>query len=76
MGHPVLADPLYGAKKGRALPARGPARAFSRQALHATEIELAHPVSGTLLRLAAPIPDDMSELLRELRRGAPSEKHG
>lgn len=76
MGHPVLADPLYGAKKGRALPARGPARAFLRQALHASEIELAHPVGGALLRLAAPIPDDMSELLRELRRAAPSETHG
>jgi 23S rRNA pseudouridine1911/1915/1917 synthase len=73
MGHPVLADAIYGAKKGRALPARGPARAFSRQALHASEIELTHPVSGALLRLAAPIPADMSELLCELRKTASSE---
>ena len=73
MGHPVLADPLYGAKRRRALPPRGPARSFSRQALHASEIELAHPVSGAILHLVAPTPDDMSELLRELREAATSE---
>jgi 23S rRNA pseudouridine1911/1915/1917 synthase len=70
MGHPVLGDPLYGAKRRRALPARGPARAFPRQALHAAEIEVTHPVSGAILRLVAPTPDDMSDLLRELRRTA------
>ncbi len=74
MGHPVLADPLYGAKKGRALPTRGAARAFARQALHASELELAHPVSGATLHLAAPTPDDMSELLRELRKTVTKEQ--
>jgi len=74
MGHPVLGDALYGARKGRALPARGPGRAFARHALHAAELELTHPITGETLRLVAPIPDDMNGLLRELRRGERSEK--
>jgi 23S rRNA pseudouridine1911/1915/1917 synthase len=72
-GHPVLADPLYGARTGRALPARGPGRAFARQALHAAAIELTHPSTGRTLRVAAPLADDMSALLAELR-GAPDRK--
>ena len=68
MGHPVLADALYGGGKRRALPAHGPARSFSRHALHAAELELAHPITGTPLHLVAPIPADLSELMRELRR--------
>jgi len=66
-GHPVLADPLYGARRGRALPARGPGAAFARQALHAAELELAHPMSGERLVLRAPLPADMSALLADLR---------
>ncbi|HSD11062.1 MAG TPA: RluA family pseudouridine synthase [Candidatus Binatia bacterium] len=69
MGHPVLADPLYGARKGRALPARGPGRNFPRQALHAAEIRFSHPATGALVRLEAPLPHDMRSLLEELRRG-------
>jgi 23S rRNA pseudouridine1911/1915/1917 synthase len=74
MGHPVLADALYGARKGRALPTRGPGLGFARHALHAAELALAHPITGVSLHLVAPIPDDMSALLRELRRATTSEK--
>jgi 23S rRNA pseudouridine1911/1915/1917 synthase len=69
MGHPVLADPLYGTRKGRALPARGPGRSFPRQALHAAEIRFPHPVTSAIVRLEAPLPHDMRALLEELRRG-------
>ncbi len=69
MGHPVLADPLYGTRKGRALPASGPGRSFQRQALHAAEIRFPHPVTSTLVRLQAPLPRDMRSLLEELRSG-------
>jgi len=69
MGHPVLADALYGARKGRALPASGPGRSFQRQALHAAEICFPHPVTSTLVRLQAPLPHDMRSLLEELRSG-------
>jgi 23S rRNA pseudouridine1911/1915/1917 synthase len=73
MGHPVLADALYGARKGRALPAHGPGHTFARHALHAAELALAHPITGAALHLVAPIPADMTELLRELRDGETSE---
>jgi 23S rRNA pseudouridine1911/1915/1917 synthase len=69
MGHPVLADPLYGARKGRALPARGPGRSFPRQALHAAEIRFPHPSTGVIVRLEAPLPHDMHALLEDLRCG-------
>ncbi len=48
-GHPLVADAVYG---GRA------ALGMMRQALHATELRLAHPISGaTLAFTCAPPPD-------------------
>jgi 23S rRNA pseudouridine1911/1915/1917 synthase len=67
LGHPVLADPLYGTRKGRALPASGVGRGFSRQALHAAAIEFAHPATGASLRLEAPLATDVATLLSALR---------
>lgn len=67
LGHPVLADPAYGSRSGRALPEGGPGREFPRQALHAAVLEVAHPASGERLTLRAPLAADMSELLDRLR---------
>jgi 23S rRNA pseudouridine1911/1915/1917 synthase len=67
LGHPVLADPLYGSRKGRALPERGPGASFPRQALHASAVELRHPSSGEIVRFHAPLPEDMATLLATLR---------
>jgi hypothetical protein len=38
---------------------------LGRQALHAREITLAHPVSGIPLSIAAPLPDDFLRLCME-----------
>jgi 23S rRNA pseudouridine1911/1915/1917 synthase len=38
-------------------------RAFPRQALHAWRLAIAHPITGELLRIEAPIPRDMIELM-------------
>jgi 23S rRNA pseudouridine1911/1915/1917 synthase len=40
---------------------------FSRQALHAARLGLKHPTSGALLRFEAPLPQDLVELIAELR---------
>ncbi len=46
-----------------------------RQALHASELEFAHPVTGAWLRFQAPLPEDIAAALgwlrqrREQRRG-------
>jgi 23S rRNA pseudouridine1911/1915/1917 synthase len=38
-----------------------------RQALHASELVLPHPVSGERLHFTAPLPDDLGALLKALR---------
>jgi len=64
VGHPMVGDNMYG---GRAVEWEG--GRFDRQALHAHEITFVHP--GTLARMTitAPLPPDMTELLRILREG-------
>lgn len=70
IGYPVIGDPVYGGR--RRLPAGcGPAlaaalSAFSRQALHAARLALAHPMTGRALEWEAPLPDDMVQLLAAL----------
>jgi|CXWL01.1.fsa_nt_gi 23S rRNA pseudouridine1911/1915/1917 synthase len=48
-GHPLVADTLYGGK---------PALGMQRQALHATELRLDHPVTGAPLAMACAPPAD------------------
>jgi 23S rRNA pseudouridine1911/1915/1917 synthase len=59
IGHPLVGDPLYaGHRKGLAFP---------RQALHAKRLGLLHPVSGEAMQWQCPLPEDMKQLLRDLR---------
>jgi 23S rRNA pseudouridine1911/1915/1917 synthase len=41
---------------------------FPRQALHAARLELRHPTTGKLLVFESPIPADLAELIRQLRK--------
>ena len=72
--HPLVGDPVYGGRL--ALPAGAGTemvetlRAFRRQALCATGLELAHPVTGEPLSFSAPPADDFQELLDVLARDA------
>ncbi len=43
---------------------------FERQALHAYRLAFEHPVTGEDIRLEAPIPADLADLLTRLRRSA------
>jgi 23S rRNA pseudouridine1911/1915/1917 synthase len=71
IGHPLIGDPVYGARATRAAwPA--PARAFARQALHATRLALTHPATGKRLSWESPLPEDLARLLAELERDAPA----
>ena len=58
--HPIVGDPVY--RRGTR-----PGIAFARQALHAAELELAHPRSGKRMHWSAPLPGDMAALLARLR---------
>ncbi len=67
MGHPVLGDPLYGRgfKTKAALlgpEARAALAALDRQALHATTLGFAHPITGKDLIFESPLPVDLRRL--------------
>ena len=55
IGHPLMADELYGGAAAGAL---------KRQALHAYRLAFAHPATGQTLEFQAPLPDDLQGALR------------
>jgi 23S rRNA pseudouridine1911/1915/1917 synthase len=57
LGHPIAGDHVYG---GPVLTGLG------RHFLHASELELPHPVHGTRLLLRAELPEDLHSVLRSL----------
>ena len=57
--HPVIGDKLYGGKN----PNSGTLK-MERQALHASHLELNHPVSGVTLSFSVKIPIDMENFLQ------------
>jgi 23S rRNA pseudouridine1911/1915/1917 synthase len=66
LGHPVVADPVYGAGWERGIGgdagiwARALARRVPRQFLHAAELAFRHPGTGEPMRFRAPLPDDLA----------------
>jgi len=72
-GLPLVGDPLYGEPRWKGIedPTLAAAcREFPRQALHAHRIVLIHPVTGELLEVTAPLPEDLRGLLAHLPIGA------
>ena len=71
-GHPLIGDPVYGARAGRAVARAGPIGAaiaeFPRQALHARLLGFEHPRTGRRLRFESPLPADMEGLISNLER--------
>ena len=55
LGYPLLGDTLYNSKENKTL--------IQRQALHAARIIFPHPVSGKIVKIDAPLPQDMKYLL-------------
>jgi 23S rRNA pseudouridine1911/1915/1917 synthase len=66
-GHPLIGDPVYGGRAGRAF-SPSVAAAFPRQALHARHLGFSHPASGEYLAFDSDLPSDMAELLITLER--------
>ena len=66
--HPLVGDSTYikGAQKC-APQLRAILAAFPRQALHATQLGLEHPETGEWMEWQAPLPEDMAQLLAEIR---------
>jgi 23S rRNA pseudouridine1911/1915/1917 synthase len=72
VGHPLIGDPAYGSRAGRAVARIGPIGAdiagFPRQALHARVLGFDHPITAQRLRFESRLPDDMTGLLKTLER--------
>ena len=56
-GHPLLADGIYGGK---------PLLGLQRQALHAAELSLAHPISRAPLSFSCPPPADFQQAWQQV----------
>lgn len=78
LGHPLIGDTVYGLpeQEQRSLLNRGgydedvrdAIMAFPRQALHAGQIHFIHPVTDEEMAFEAPLPDDMLELLKLIKK--------
>ena len=71
IGHPVLADPVYGTgfrtKAQRLGPrARTCVESLGRQALHASVLGFDHPISGETMRFDSALPPDLAGLAAAL----------
>lgn len=60
-GSPVLGDLVYG------VPSANRTYKVHRQLLHASLLQFKHPITGELLELKAPIPEDMLPFLQQMK---------
>jgi 23S rRNA pseudouridine1911/1915/1917 synthase len=72
IGHPLIGDPVYGTRAGRAVAREGAIgaqiAAFPRQALHAWLLGFTHPIEKRHLEFHSPLPADMQQLAQSLER--------
>lgn len=70
--HPIVGDQKYGGKSSfvntkTSGKLNNYLHSFSRQALHASTLQLLHPVSKVMMKWSIPLPDDIVELIKVLR---------
>src|SRR5712692_496706 len=70
IGHPLIGDPAYGSRAGRAVARAGQLgeaiSAFPRQALHARLLGFRHPLTGEELSFDSRLPPDIEGLIANL----------
>lgn len=71
--HPIVGDEMYGGRlvyrwqiEDRNAQPEEPL--IARPALHAWQLEITHPQTNELMKFEAPVPDDMRQMLEELRK--------
>ena len=62
IGHPILGDTVYGAKK--------PVPGLAGQCLHARRLSFIHPRTGERVTVECPLPDYFTQVLARLGRRA------
>ena len=60
IGHPILGDTVYGAKK--------PVPGLTGQCLHATGLRFVHPRTGAAVELHCPLPEEFTRMLEKLAK--------
>ena len=60
LGHPILGDTVYGAKK--------PVPGLTGQCLHAVGLQFVHPRTKELVSLSCPLPEEFTAMLRKIDR--------
>ena len=69
--HPLVGDNLYGGRprlpKNASESFVNTLRGFKRQALHAAQLSLTHPITQEEMTFQAPLPEDFVHLLAEVR---------
>jgi RluA family pseudouridine synthase len=78
VGFPLAVDPLYGDGDGifisrikgnyRAKAGRAERPLLERLSLHSHSLRFRHPRTGKILHIVAPLPEDMTRTLRQLRK--------
>ncbi|MBA5248183.1 MAG: 23S rRNA pseudouridine(1911/1915/1917) synthase RluD [Gammaproteobacteria bacterium] len=75
IGHPLLADPMYGGKirfpKKADEVLKDALKGFKRQALHSKKLTLIHPITEEKMSWKAPLPQDMRDILDVLEKHDP-----
>ncbi len=61
LGHPLVGDERYGDEESNKLFRK---EGYKRMFLHAEKLQFAHPVTGELLKLIAPLPTELQALLK------------
>jgi len=61
LGHPILGDTVYGAKK--------PVPGLQGQCLHAAGLRFLHPRTGEAVELSCPLPEEFQAALRRIGAG-------
>lgn len=69
VGLPLVGDALYRTPASKLPEQAGLAAQFSRQALHASRLQLRHPATGEQMQWFAPPPEDMCALMEFLDFG-------
>ncbi|MDO5769843.1 MAG: RluA family pseudouridine synthase [Psychrobacter sp.] len=71
IGHPIVGDKVYGGRRqlraGISDEQRQAVSSFPRQALHAFALGFVHPVTGEDLKVTAPMPEDIEQLIVALK---------
>lgn len=76
--YPLVGDPVYGGRlripAGASEEFGSALRGFHRQALHAARLGFEHPVTGEAMEWSSELPQDMVDLLAQLREDAKVNK--